>query len=173
MEETLNRIARHADTNNENVMVIIDQINEKTRSERLPNMYGHILGRASDYQEMRRIIERPMHVDSVLSSNVQFADWVAACVGRAIDYQLVEDSRYQWVTERSKIRSPHGKFTFESKVHLCQRSIPDLNHSDIFSKTRVLDVKNHRNSVIAQLDPLTREKMLKIHAAGSADRPSN
>lgn len=173
MEETLNRIARHANTNNENVMVIIDQINEKTRSERLPNMYGHILGRASDYQEMRRIIEPPMHVDSVLSSNVQFADWVAACVGRAIDYQLVEDSRYQWVTERSKIRSPHGKFTFESKVHLCQRSIPDLNHSDIFSKTRVLDVKNHRNSVIAQLDPLTREKMLKIHAAGSVDRPSN
>lgn len=80
MQETLNRIARHAESQDTNVMVIIDQINEKTRAERLPNMYGHILGRASDYPEMRRIIEPPMHVDSQLSANIQFADWVAACV---------------------------------------------------------------------------------------------
>lgn len=52
MQETLNRIARHADNCDENVLVMIDQINEKTRAERLPRMYSHILGRTSDYREI-------------------------------------------------------------------------------------------------------------------------
>lgn len=89
MQEALNRIARHAESCDSNVMVMIDQINEKTRAQRLPRMYGHILGRAAEYPEMRRIIEPPMHIDSVLSSNIQFADWVAACVNRCIDFQLI------------------------------------------------------------------------------------
>jgi hypothetical protein len=92
MREALNRIARHADCQDSNVLVMIDQINEKTRAARLPLMYSHILGRAADYPEMKRIIEPPMHVDSQLSSNVQFADWVAACVTRAVEYQLIKDS---------------------------------------------------------------------------------
>lgn len=118
MQETLNRIARHADSQGANVMVMIDQINEKTRAERLPTMYSHILGRAADYQEMRRIIEPPMHVDSQLSANIQFADWIAACVSRAIEYQLVADSPYGWITDKHKLRSPRGAFTHESKLHL-------------------------------------------------------
>lgn len=40
MRESLNRIARHADHRNMNVMVMIDQINERQRSERLPKMYA-------------------------------------------------------------------------------------------------------------------------------------
>lgn len=30
-------------------------------------MYGHILGRAAEFPEMKRIIEPPMHVDSILT----------------------------------------------------------------------------------------------------------
>lgn len=37
-------------------------------------MYAHILGRSSEHKEMRRIIEPPMHLDSELSTNIQFAD---------------------------------------------------------------------------------------------------
>ncbi|MGC0367311.1 hypothetical protein ABH922_005363 [Rhodococcus sp. 27YEA15] len=99
MRETLNRIARYADHNQSNVTVMIDQINEKTRAARLPAMYEHILGRAAGYAEMKRIVEPPMHIDSVLSSNIQFSDWIAACVTRAIDYQLIQDSRYNWLAE--------------------------------------------------------------------------
>lgn len=138
MQETLNRIARHAESHGTNVMVMIDQINEKTRAERLPTMYSHILGRAADHQEMRRIIEPPMHVDSQLSANIQFADWIAACVSRAIAYQLVEDSPYEWVTDRHKLKSPFGAFTHESKLHLWQRAADDLHHSEIFRRERVL-----------------------------------
>lgn len=68
MQETLNRIARYADSEEQNVLVMIDQINEKSRAERLPRMYSHILGRASEHREMRRIVEPPMHIDSQLSS---------------------------------------------------------------------------------------------------------
>lgn len=170
MQETLNRLARHAELVGSNMMVVIDQINEKVRSERISNMYSHILSRATDYPEMRRIIEPPMHVDSQLSSNIQFADWVAACVGRAIDYQLLENSRYQWVTDSSKISSVYGKFTYESKVHLCHRSIEDINHSGIFYKERILDAPNNFNPVVNQLDPEVREKMAKIHAASIPKR---
>ncbi|MFD2759363.1 DUF3800 domain-containing protein [Gulosibacter faecalis] len=138
MSETLNRIARHSDYCGQNVMVMIDQINETTRAKRLPNMYGHILGRAAQHQEMRSIVEPPMHVDSQLSANIQFADWVAAAVTRAIDYQLIENSYYSWVTDKKKLKTPFGAFTHESKLHLHHRSVSDLNHSEVFSRERKL-----------------------------------
>lgn len=138
MREALNRIARHADSQGENVMVMIDQINEKTRAARLPRMYGHILGRAAEFPEMKRIIEPPMHVDSVLSANIQFADWVAACVNRAIDYQLVQASPYRWVATSKVLDAVRGSFTHESKIHLWKRSLADLNHSEIFRAERPL-----------------------------------
>lgn len=138
MQETLNRIARCSHRMNQHIMVVIDQINEKTRAERLPNMYGHILGRAKEFPEMQRIIEPPMHVDSRLSANIQFADWVAACVGRAVDYQLVEDSRYAWVADPRRLQRIRGSFTHESKLHLHQSSLSDINHSGIFDRDRPL-----------------------------------
>ena len=138
MREALNRIARHADRSGSNVMVMIDQINEKTRAARLPAMYEHILGRAAQYPEMKRIVEPPMHIDSVLSSNIQFADWVAACVTRAIDYQLTKESPYGWVTRDKAFPTMRGAFTHESKVHLWNRDLPDLNNSHIFRTERPL-----------------------------------
>lgn len=138
MRDTLNRLARHADRRDQHLMVVIDQVNEKTRSQRIPAMYSHILGRAADFPEMRRIIEPPMHVDSVLSANIQFADWVAACVSRAIDYQLLDDSAYRWVAEPRRLPTVRGSFTLESKLHLWQRSVSDLNHSEIFRTERAV-----------------------------------
>jgi Protein of unknown function (DUF3800) len=138
MRETLNRLARHADSQDSNVLVMIDQINEKTRAERLPKMYSHILGRAAGYPEMKRIIEPPMHVDSQLSPNIQFADWVAACVTRAIEYQLIKDSLYRWVATCKELNSVRGGFTVESKIHLWKRSLADLNHTEIFRHERPL-----------------------------------
>jgi hypothetical protein len=138
MREALNRIARHTESQDSNVLVMIDQINEKTRAERLPRMYSHILGRAADFPEMKRIIEPPMHVDSQLSSNIQFADWVAACVTRAIEYQLIRDSPYRWVATCKELNAVRGAFTNESKVHLWSRSLADLNHAEIFRGERPL-----------------------------------
>ena len=36
MRESLNRLARAADANDESVLVLMDQINEKSRKQRLP-----------------------------------------------------------------------------------------------------------------------------------------
>jgi hypothetical protein len=138
MRETLNRIARCAHQQNQNVLVMIDQINEKTRAQRLPVMYSHILGRASEYPEMARIAEPPMHIDSVLSSNIQLADWIAACITRAIEYQLIRDSPFKWVTDQKAVPNLKGSFSYESKLHLHQKSIPDLNRDAILNSYRPL-----------------------------------
>lgn len=136
MRESLNRLARAADVNDESVLVLMDQINEKSRKQRLPAMYAHILGRTSWHEEMRRIVEPPMHIDSQLSANIQFADWVCAMIKRAIEYQLVEDSRYAWISEARELQAAFGAFTHESKLHLWQRSIDDLHHSEVLNRER-------------------------------------
>jgi len=136
MKESLNRIARHADKEQQWVMVMMDQINEKTRKQRLGEMYAHIFSRATQFAEMRRILEPPMHIDSKLSSNIQFADWVCALVKRAIEYQLVEDSRYNWIPDAGQLAAARGAFTYDSKLHLFQRDTPDLHHSEIMNKER-------------------------------------
>lgn len=159
MRETLNRLARHADKQDKNLMVMIDQINENQRSERVPNMYGHILGRASEFPEMRRIIEPPMHVDSQLSANIQFADWVAACVTRAIEYQTIEDSPYSWIATTQAVDAVRGAFTYESKLHLWARGIDDIRHSDIFRRERALHPRVVGQRLGANIDPAVLRRM--------------
>ncbi|NYJ31412.1 hypothetical protein HNR17_002185 [Galbitalea soli] len=160
MRETLNRLCRHADSKNDSLMVLIDQINESQRAKRLPNMYRHILGRAAERQEMLRIVEPPMHVDSVLSANIQFADWVAAAVTRAIDYQLIEDSPYSWVT--GELGVLRRSFTFESKLHLHQKSIGDFTNSDILEQRRRLFPLAQGQRVSQAVDPAI---LRRIHGA--------
>lgn len=169
MHEALNRIARYADSRDENVMVIIDQVNEKARSARLPVMYSHILGRALGFPEMRRIIEPPMHVDSVLSANIQFADWTAACVTRALDYQLLFDSPYRWVCEKKYVGSVRGSFTHESKLHLRGRSIVDLHHSEIFKIERAMFPQAAGQSVAGSID-LSVYRKIRAAAERSRER---
>lgn len=140
MSETLNRLARHADRQDKSILILMDQINEKSRKQRLPQMYAHIFGRSKEHPEMRRILEPPMHIDSELSSNIQAADWICALIKRAIDYQLIEDSRYNWLPESPEVQEAKGIFTFESKVHLYQRSIQDIHNAQILYGARpVLD----------------------------------
>lgn len=167
MRETLNRIARHADSIDQNVMVVIDQVNEKTRAERIPRMYEHILGRAAEFPEMHRIIEPPMHVDSVLSANIQFADWIAACATRALDYQLLRDSSYDWIAKSRLLNAVRGSFTHESKLHLFQRSVADLNHSEIFQSARPLHPHVDGQLVGGYVDP---DVIRKIHAAAQRNK---
>lgn len=157
MKEALNRIARYADREQRSVMVMMDQINEKTRKQRLADMYAHIFGRASQFEEMRRILEPPMHIDSELSSNIQFADWISALVKRAIEYQLVEDSRYSWIPDAEKRISATGKFTYDSKLHLYQRATADLHHSDIMYRDRpVLQIGSIATRNAEKLDRVRR-----------------
>ena len=166
MAETLNRLARYADRRNDHLLVMIDQINEKTRVERLSSMYGHIFSRAVDYPEMRRIVEPPMHIDSKLSANIQFADWIAACVTRAIDYQLVRTSRHQWVTDDKLFSSLGGAFTYESKLHLYNRSLTDIHHSRLFDRSRPLYPRPDGQLLGSSIDPDVARKMRGIAESG-------
>ena len=137
MRETLNRLARHAESQHKHLLVMMDQVNEKQRVARMPKMYAHMFGRAGEFGEMKRIVEPPMHLDSAVSANIQFADWAAACVSRAVEYQLIEGSHFGWITgdATSAVR---GGFTHESKVHLWGRSVEDIHHSHLFNRERRL-----------------------------------
>ena len=165
MRETLNRLCTYAERKQDHLMVLIDSINEKTRSQRLPNMYGHILSRAAERNEMKRIIEPPMHVDSTLSANIQFADWTAAALSRAVEYQVIRQSDYEWVPDQ--LGQLAGAFTFESKIHLWNRSVADLNHSEIVKRDRHLFPPATGQLVLDGVDPDTFRKM---HAAAERSR---
>lgn len=164
MRETLNRLARHAENSKQQIFVIMDQVNESQRLVRAHQMYGHVFARQSDFPEMGRLIEPPMHLDSTLSPNIQFADWVAALVGKAVDYQLVENSKHEWVSEKGRLRfleTVNRPFTFESKLHFYERAISDLNHTEIFNKKR----RKFPDNYLEGIDDQTAEKMRRIAAA--------
>lgn len=135
LEHTVNRLCRHAHERNENLLIMMDQINEVQRSAQVAATYAHIFSRSSDYQEMEVVLEPPMHIDSKLSSNIQFADWIAAAISRAIDYQLEPASRYDWVPDAFSKHVTH-KFTTESKLHLWQSALEDIHHEQLFRKDR-------------------------------------
>ncbi|MGL5850313.1 MAG: DUF3800 domain-containing protein [Phycicoccus sp.] len=171
MCEALNRIARYANSQNQNVMVLIDQINEKTRAARLPRMYEHVLGRVATFPEMKRIIEPPMHVDSVLSANIQSPTGSPRASPRAIEYQLIPDSPYEWVASSRQLDAVRGGFTNESKVHLWHRSVDDLHHSTIFKRDRSLFPEASGSLVAAHVDPAVI-RSIKAAAERATSRPS-
>ncbi len=133
LRETINRICRFADERDQDVLIIADSITDKTRREVAAQMYSHIYSRSGAYPEMRRIVEAPLHIESALNTNVQFADWICALVSRATHYQLVRDSEFSWAAERFGA-DLHGKFTWESKIHT--RTGQELHHSEIFHERR-------------------------------------
>lgn len=172
MQETLNRIARHSQDLNQEVMVLIDSINEKTRVQRVAEMYAHIFSRQSDYPEMKLIVEPPMHLDSKLSSNIQFADWVAAYINRAIDRQLIEHSKYKWISSGKLPGIVRGSFTHESKLHLHDRSIVDLHHSEILKHNRPLYPIQKGATIQTRIanDAIRRMKAAAERAHGGGNR---
>lgn len=135
MKETVNRLCRHADRMNENLLILMDQINEKQRAARVSAIYAHIFSRGQDFPEMRAVIEPPMHIDSALSSNIQFADWLASAISRAIDYQLEPDSRYNWIPQALSSHM-HHRISLYAKLHFWQSSLGDLNNFDVFKAER-------------------------------------
>ncbi|WP_432789486.1 DUF3800 domain-containing protein [Brevibacterium sp. K11IcPPYGO002] len=135
MRESVNRLCRHADNCGENLLMLMDQINEKQRAARVATIYAHIFSRAQEFREMNAAIEPPMHIDSALSSNIQLANWISASVSRAIDYQLERESKYDWVPQALGSHM-HHRITYESKLRLWQSSLGDLNNFDVFKAER-------------------------------------
>ena len=143
MRETLNRLAMYAEKQGRNnILVMIDQVTEKTRKERLHRMYAHVYGRSDEFPEMRRIIEPPMHIDSELSANIQCADWIAAFLSRVIAYQLVKEAHaFKWesaLETNNNIIGDRDLYTWDSKVHLWNKSASDLHGPQVTHQTRPL-----------------------------------
>lgn len=140
LRETINRLSRHADYSDSDLMIIADAITDKTRREIAAQMYGHIYKRSNEYFEMRRAVEVPLHIESKLNTNVQFADWVCALIARASHYQLVRESEFEWAPRLlgADIRS---HFTYESVLHA-------LNHADTINHSGLFETKRTRFPVL-------------------------
>lgn len=158
MKETLNRLARHAETHHKHLLVMMDQVNEKQRIERMPTMYAHMFSRSGEFEEMKRIVEPPMHLDSAVSSNIQFADWVAACISRSVEYQLIERSDFEWIVGNA-VDAVRGSFTHESKVHLWNKGTDDIHHSNVFNRERSLFPKANGQRLVSMMTPDTQRKL--------------
>lgn len=134
LKESINRICRHAHVANQDVLIIADSITDKTRREMAAQMYAHIYSRSTTHIEMRRIVEVPLHIESKLNTNIQFADWICAAISRASHYQLARDSEFAWA---AKLFGDdfHGHFTHESKLHT-RVNEAEVHHSELFQETR-------------------------------------
>ena len=139
LHQALNRLCTYAERHGENLIVIMDTENEKERVVQVQNSYAHVFNRTADpdHGEMRRLIESTMHVASKLSANVQFADWVAAAVRRAFEYQLIEDSPFSWVPTAFEDLTC-SKLTIESKLYFSRSrgGVRELHNSGIFARER-------------------------------------
>lgn len=106
--------------------------------------------------------ENPGQWERKGASIFQFADWVAACVTRAIDDQLISDSRCAWVSAANAVGNVRGGFTQESTPHLWNRSLAGFHHSALFRRERPLSPEVDGQLLRSCLDKATFHK---VHAA--------
>lgn len=165
LRETINRICTHAETANEDVLILMDSFTDKTRQELAAKMYAHIYSRRRT--EMKRIIEAPLHIESKLNSGIQMADWICALVSRAAHLQLTQDSEFGWAAEHFR-SSVWGMFTHESKLHLLYGS--DIHHSDLFKSTSERFRPQRAGTLGAQHPDLQKVYEAALRARSERDR---
>jgi hypothetical protein len=164
LSEAINRLCTYAEHEEQNILLFQDMINENERYQQVRRSYAHVYSRIREHQEMRRILEAPAYIDSELSTNIQCADWIAALIGRACDYQLIPGSSYKWVAE-TFYRYLHGHFTYESTLQFNMRTIDNIHNIKILDRARpALDS-------IAGMSPENLRLLQKVHARTSAPTP--
>lgn len=164
LSEAINRLCTYAESEEQNILLFQDMINENERYHQVRRSYAHVYSRISEHQEMRRILEAPAYIDSELSTNIQCADWIAALIGRACDYQLIRGSSYKWVAD-TFYRTLHGHFTYESTLQFNLRSIDNIHNIKILDRARP-----HLDS-IAGMSPENLQRLQKVFARTSAPTP--
>ena len=129
LRQTINRICRYAESKDQDVLIIADSFDDKSRQELASKMYAHIY--SSSAPDVKRAVEAPLHVESKLNSGVQFADWICGIVGRACDYQFVNESEFGWVAKHfGQQFQGRSAITKDSKIHAHSRH--DVHHSNLF-----------------------------------------
>ena len=164
LSEAINRLCTYAESKDQNILLFQDMINENERYHQARRSYAHVYSRIREHQEMRRILEAPAYIDSELSTNIQCADWIAALIGRACDYQLFQGSSYKWVAD-TFYRDLHGHFTYESTLQFRLRSIDNIHNIKILDRARP-----HLDS-IAGMSPENLQRLQKVFARTSAPTP--
>lgn len=130
LKEAINRLCTHAEREDQDILLIMDAITDKSRREIVAEMYAHIFSRSRDaeHPEMKRIVDAPLHIESSLNASIQFADWICALIGRFSHWQLVPSSPFAWA-ETHFAETLQQKFTYESKLFLSSGA--SIHHSEL------------------------------------------
>lgn len=131
LRQILCRLSSYANNRDSDVMVVLDATDEKARLDAVSAMSRFIYAKTSP-NELKRIVEVPMQVESHLYGTIQFADWLCALIGRLSHYEYVDGSQFGWASQKfgpkllsvcataqSKIRHPLTGQQDNYPRHLC------------------------------------------------------
>lgn len=109
---SVRKLAHIADERDEGIMIFLDSVDTTPRLEAVSALGGFIY--TAKEEELKRVVEVPMQLDSKHYGNVQFADWICGLMGRVTDHHLAARKNAAW--------SPQ---LFKKLVYQSQRAHPN------------------------------------------------
>ena len=125
LRQILIRLSREAKRSETHIFVVLDSTDTKPRKKAVEAMASFIYARSSP-EEVKRVVEAPMQVESQLYGSIQFADWICALLSRMSHHEFVEGSEFGWAAEKFGPELLGVIATQNSKIHVAGNTTSDL-----------------------------------------------
>lgn len=96
LRQVLARCGRLAARRDDQIMIVLDSVDDKPRREAVHAMSSFMYVRTSP-DDVERIVEATMQVESHLYATIQFADWMRGLLGRASHHQYSSSDEHRRV----------------------------------------------------------------------------
>ena len=94
LHEVVRRVCRYAESQQEDVEVLLDAGGPMPREEAITTLAQFIY--SGDEPSLRRIVEVPMELESHRYGAMQLADWICAIATRASHFHLSASNEFGW-----------------------------------------------------------------------------
>lgn len=94
LTETVRRLCRYADRQDQPLTVLLDKGGPMPREEAITSLATFIYSKPEE--SLKRIIEVPMELESHRYGAIQFADWMCAITSRATHFHMTESNEFEW-----------------------------------------------------------------------------
>ncbi|WP_324649862.1 DUF3800 domain-containing protein [Georgenia sp. H159] len=123
LSTAISRLATFADLQGDDLLIFLDQVDDKQRDDAITRMASFIYSKSSP-PETARVLEVPMQIESVRYGAMQFADWYCALISRATTCRFVESDLFPWsVSLFREVSLIHGTTAGTSRVWLPRRQM--------------------------------------------------
>ena len=133
LRQTLQRLSWHAGRLDRDIMIVLDSVDDKPRLEAVSVMASFIYSNSKN--DLRRVVEAPMQVESHLYATIQFADWLCALLGRAAHHQFVDDSQFSWAPKNFSTVVTKAVCSEDSKILVPENPGKSVHPKHLFSET--------------------------------------